>query len=171
VTTFIYSAIANLLTLQITRAFVKSFSVCCVFTSRSLVTVSNMGILQLHRSSLPFTDSLTTDYTVRVTLRPISPSCRQTPLDSRPVIFFQLNACGHSPFVASSLTRGWVCRLQLLLVLASAVTLRSESHGTHGYILLSQIRDSPNLERDVAVFIFPRNRVAPGSRFPFHRLL
>jgi hypothetical protein len=40
-------------------------------------------------------------------------------------IFFQQNACGHSPYVTSSLTRGWVCRLQLLLVLASAVILRS----------------------------------------------
>jgi hypothetical protein len=31
----------------------------------------------------------------------------------------------------------------LLLVLASAVILRSESRGTHDHILLSQIRDSP----------------------------
>jgi hypothetical protein len=56
--------------------------------------------------------------------------------------------------------RGWVCRLQLLLVLASAVILRSESRGTHDYILLSQIRDSPNLEDQVPVYISPRNRVA-----------
>jgi hypothetical protein len=39
--------------------------------------------------------------------------------------------------------RGWVCRLQLLLALASAVILRSESRGTHDHILLSQIRNSP----------------------------
>jgi hypothetical protein len=38
---------------------------------------------------------------------------------------------------ALSLTRGRVCRLQLLLVLASAVILRSESRGTHDHILLS----------------------------------
>jgi hypothetical protein len=55
---------------------------------------------------------------------------------------------------------GWVCRLQLLLALVSAVILRSESHGTHDHILLSQIRDSPNLEGEVPVFISPRNRVA-----------
>jgi hypothetical protein len=67
-----------------------------------------------------------------------------TPWDSRPEICFQLNTCGHSPYVTSSLTRGQVCRLQLLLVLASAVILRSESRGTHDHILLSQIRDSPN---------------------------
>jgi hypothetical protein len=61
---------------------------------------------------------------------------------------------------ASSLTREWVCRLQLLLVLASAVILGSESRGTHDHILLSQIWDSPNLEGLVPVFISPRNRVA-----------
>jgi hypothetical protein len=36
---------------------------------------------------------------------------------------FQLNACGYSPYVTSSLTTGWVCRLQLLLVFASAYEL------------------------------------------------
>jgi hypothetical protein len=59
-----------------------------------------------------------------------------------------------------SLTRGWVCHLQLLLDLASAVILRSESRGTHDHILLPQIRDSPNLEYQSPVFISPRNRVA-----------
>jgi hypothetical protein len=56
--------------------------------------------------------------------------------------------------------RGWVCRLQLLLVLASAVILRSEFRGTHDYILLCQIRDSSNLEGQVPIFISPGNRVA-----------
>jgi hypothetical protein len=42
---------------------------------------------------------------------------------------------------ALSLTRGGVCRLQLLLVLISAVTFWSKSRGTRDYILLSQIRD------------------------------
>jgi hypothetical protein len=59
-------------------------------------------------------------------LPPISSSWRQAPWDSRPVTF-QLNTCGYSPYVTSSLTWGWVCRLQLLLVLI----LRSESRGTH----------------------------------------
>jgi hypothetical protein len=35
-----------------------------------------------------------------------------------------------------SLTRKWVCRLQLQLVLASAVILGSESSGTHDHVLL-----------------------------------
>jgi hypothetical protein len=32
--------------------------------------------------------------------------------------------------------------------------------GTHDHILLSQIRDSPNLEGQIALFISPTNRVA-----------
>jgi hypothetical protein len=47
---------------------------------------------------------------------------------------------------ALCLMRERVCRLQLMLVLASAVILRPESRGTRDHILLSQIRDSPNLE-------------------------
>jgi hypothetical protein len=61
------------------------------------------------------------------------------------IFFFRMNICFHSFYVTSSLTRGRVYRLQLLLVLASAVILRSESHGTYDRILLFQIRDSSNL--------------------------
>jgi hypothetical protein len=60
---------------------------------------------------------------------------------------FQLNTCVRSPYVTSSMTRGWVCRLQLLLVLASSV---------HDHILLSQIQPGAQ----VPAFISPRNRVA-----------
>jgi hypothetical protein len=70
----------------------------------------------------------------------------------------QLNICGYSPYVTYPLTRGWVCRLQLLLVLASAVILRFEPRGTHDHILLSDLR-FPNLKGQVPVFTFPRNRV------------
>jgi hypothetical protein len=44
---------------------------------------------------------------------------------------------------ALSLTRGRVCRLQLLLVFASTVILGSESRGIRDHILLSQIWDCP----------------------------
>jgi hypothetical protein len=47
----------------------------------------------------------------------------------------------------------------MLLALASAVILRSESRGSHDHILLFQIRDFSNLEGQVPVFISPRNRV------------
>jgi hypothetical protein len=55
---------------------------------------------------------------------------------------------------------GQICRSQLLLVLARTVILGSESRGTHGHILLFQIRDSHNLEGQVPVFRTPRYRVA-----------
>jgi hypothetical protein len=51
--------------------------------------------------------------------------------------------------------RGWGFRSQLLLGLASAVILRSDSLGTRDHILLSQIRDSPNMEGQIPVFISP----------------
>jgi hypothetical protein len=54
-----------------------------------------------------------------------------------------MNTCCHSPYITSSLTRGWVCNLHLLLALASAFILGSESRGTRDHILLSQIRDFP----------------------------
>jgi hypothetical protein len=56
------------------------------------------------------------------------------------IIVWQLRVCW---FGAPSLTRGRVYRLQLLLVLASAVFLGSESLGTRDHILLSQIWDYP----------------------------
>jgi hypothetical protein len=58
-----------------------------------------------------------------------------------------------------SLTRGRVFRLQLLLVLVSAVMHVCEPYGTHDYILLSQIRQFPNLESHVHV-LYPPKRVA-----------
>jgi hypothetical protein len=67
---------------------------------------------------------------------------------------------GLPPYVTSSLTRGWVCRLQLLLVLTSAVILRSEVRGTLDHILLSQIRDSPTW-RSRSLYLYP-----PGTGWP-----
>jgi hypothetical protein len=60
VTTFNYSAIANLHTLKTTTAHAKSFQSAVsspVIPWQWLLTV---GILQLHRLSLLFTDSFTT---------------------------------------------------------------------------------------------------------------
>jgi hypothetical protein len=56
------------------------------------------------------------------------------------IIVWQLRVCW---FWAPSLTRRRVCRIQFLVVLASAVVFGSESSRTHGHILLSQIRDFP----------------------------
>jgi hypothetical protein len=49
----------------------------------------------------------------------------------------QLRACSCGE---SSLMRGRVCRLQLLLALASVVILGSESSWTRDHVLVSQIR-------------------------------
>jgi hypothetical protein len=61
---------------------------------------------------------------------------------------------------ALSLTREWVCHLQLCWSSPAQSFLGLESRGTRDHILLSQIRDSPNLEDQVPVFISPMNRVA-----------
>jgi hypothetical protein len=47
-----------------------------------------------------------------------------------------------------------------MLILVSAVILKSEFSETHGHILLSQIPCHPNLEGQVPVFISPRKRMA-----------
>jgi hypothetical protein len=60
---------------------------------------------------------------------------------------------------APSLTGRRVCCSQLLLVLSSAFIPGSESRGTHDHILLSHIRDSPNLQGQVPLLISPRDRV------------
>jgi hypothetical protein len=77
------------------------------------------------------------------------------------ILFRQLQICY---FVAPSPTRGRVCNLLLLLVLASAVP----GLKTIFYCLNSW--DSPNLEGQVPVFISSRNRVAqiyPRHWVPF----
>jgi hypothetical protein len=100
-------------------------------------------------------------------------SWHQVPWNRRPVFFFQRHTYGYtsSRYVTSSLTRGRVCRLQLLLVLANAVNLGSESHRNHGHMLLSQFRDSPNLECQVPYLYPPKEQdgpvIPPGTGFHF----
>jgi hypothetical protein len=55
VNTINYIAIFHIF--QITTAHAKSFLVCCLFTSRSLVTALTVGVIQPHRPSFLFTDS------------------------------------------------------------------------------------------------------------------
>jgi hypothetical protein len=104
-------------------------------------------------------------------LPPIISSWHQAFRDSRPDFFFHLNTCSYSPYVTSPLTRGLVCRLQLLLVLANAVIISFEFRGTRDHILLLQIRHLAKLEGQVPVVTSPRNRVAQlytqALDFPF----
>jgi hypothetical protein len=95
---------------------------------------------------------------VRVTLR--LADYRQSvrlgakPLETTNSIFFQLNTCGYRPYVTSSLTRGWVCRLQLLLALASVVNLRSDPAGlvTIFYCLSFE---TPPTQRVKSSYLYP----------------
>jgi hypothetical protein len=99
---------------------------------------------------------------LRVTLRLAKSPLRLTTIN----VIFQLNSCGYSPYVTTSLTRGCACHLQLILV--------SESCGTRDHILLFQTRNSSNLEGQVPIFLSPRNRVAQiydQAVFRFRRLL
>jgi hypothetical protein len=73
---------------------------------------------------------------------------------------FQRNTSGYSPYVTSSLMRGWVCLLQLFLALVSAVMLGSEFRGTHYNNLLPPIRDSPNPEGQVP-YLYPQEAGGP----------
>jgi hypothetical protein len=75
---------------------------------------------------------------------------------------FQLNTCSYSLYVTSSLTRERVCLWQLLLVFASTLILRSDTRGTRGHILLSQIQDSSNLQGQVLVFKSPQGTGWPS---------
>jgi hypothetical protein len=116
--------------------------------------------LQLSIDSTPSQSYITTDG------QSVSLSWCQAPIwGPRPIslflslkiMFSQLRVRHFGTF---SLTSGRACSLQLLLYLASAVTLESEFRGTHEQILLSQIWDSLNLEGQAPVFISSRNRVA-----------
>jgi hypothetical protein len=67
----------------------------------------------------------------------------QAPSGAQDQIFFtfrQLRVCCCG---APSLTRGRICYVQLVLVLASAVILRSESRGTHNHVLLLRFGTCP----------------------------
>jgi hypothetical protein len=136
------------------------FSLLCL-PSRSLVTSSNSGYSlafaltslpagsRLHRLSLLFSGSLTAEQNLSLSLmlRPTVswPVCLgiKHPSGAYDQIFVTVRqlrvwSCG-----ALSLTRGRVCRLQILLAFASAVILGSESRGTRDPNVLSQIRDFP----------------------------
>jgi hypothetical protein len=120
-----YSAVANLHTLQITTAPAKLFSSLQIFISCYLATASVTGDsstshAQVLSSQPPVQNclkrKLTTNWVrVRVTLR-LAITASQFVLATSPLrltisnFIFQLNTCGYSHYVRSSLTRGWFRR-------------------------------------------------------------
>jgi hypothetical protein len=114
----------------------------------------------------------------RQSVRPVSLGVRR-PYGTRDQFFFlleiffrHLQVCY---FVASSLTRGWVCNLLLLLVLANAVPLGPESRGTEDHSLLSQFLRLPQSGGPGPRIYIPQEQggpvIPPGAGFPFRRLL
>jgi hypothetical protein len=67
----------------------------------------------------------------------------EEPLGTHDQHSFQLNTCGYSSYLTSSLMSGWVSRLQLLLVLASAVILGPQSRGTHDIFYCVEFETPP----------------------------
>jgi hypothetical protein len=65
-------------------------------------------------------------------LQPISWSWRQAPWRLKTEIFLLPNPCGHSPYVTSFPTRGWVCLLWTGFALVKC-TYRTYSIDLHGY--------------------------------------
>jgi hypothetical protein len=97
-----------------------------------------LWISNLYSSQIRVESSLTLRPTVR---RPVYLGIKY-PSGTYEEIFITVRQLRVGWCGALFLMRGLVCRLQLLLVLASAVILGSESLGTRDRILLSQIWDS-----------------------------
>jgi hypothetical protein len=130
------------------RSLWKQGPVCfCTLTSCFNIYERSISVLPFIKAYNCFNTHTHTVW-IRVTLRLAvyrqSVRLGVQPLETHGQNFFsQLNTCGHSLYITSSLTRGWVCHLQLLLSLASAFILGSDSRGTRDHILSSQIRDFP----------------------------
>jgi hypothetical protein len=85
-------------------------------------------------------------------------------------IFITIRQLRGSPREEPSLTRGWLCSLQLLLELASTLILRPESLGTHHCIFCLKFETTPTYRAR-----FPYLRVYPpetglSSYTPRHRV-
>jgi hypothetical protein len=128
------------------------------FQLRTLATPTKYSLHRVSDSQLITKLPVRIRVTLRLAVYRQSVRLGYKPLETHDQHFsFPTDTCCHGPYATSPLKRRWVCNLQLLLVLASAVILGSESRGTHVHILLSQFRDSPNLEDQVPVFISPRS--------------
>jgi hypothetical protein len=87
---------------------------------------------------------------------------------------FKLNTCGYSPYVTSSRMRGWGCRLQLLLVLASAITQVRVPRDSWPHFTISDSGLSQPVGPGPRIYI-PQEQgspfIPPGTGFICRRLL
>jgi hypothetical protein len=84
------------------------------------------------------------------------------------IFFFQLNTCCYSIYVTSSLMRGWVCHLQILLAVASKVILGSKSCGTQTIFYCLRLKNPQPGEPGSCIYI-PQEQggpvIPPGTGF------
>jgi hypothetical protein len=115
------SVTANLHNSQITTAHAKLFPTCCIFTSCSLAAASNSGDSSVSRAQVPSSETSVQNrrlkskllYDWRFTANQFV--LASIPWKTTTTDFFQLNLCGKSPYVTSSLTRRWVYLLWIYL--------------------------------------------------------
>jgi hypothetical protein len=96
------------------------------------------------------------------------------PLKAQTRDFFQLNTCGYSPYVTSSLTRGWVCRLQLLLVWPAQSVWGQSPAGLMTVFYSLRFETPPTWRARSPFYILQEQGdpvIPPGTGFPFRRLL
>jgi hypothetical protein len=114
VTTLNCSTIANFHTLHNSRAF-------SVFTSSCLITAPTMVCSLWMAAPFHLTGCQSQSYFTTGGLTPISSSWAPSLLRPTTKDFFQLNPYGHSPYITSCLTRGWVCLMNVLGLLSSVL--------------------------------------------------
>jgi hypothetical protein len=125
--------------------------VCLRLTTRFLLLSDSWGFLEVGRSLWREDGSVvcqslllnSSQSHIATDGQSISKSWCRVPSGSHDQIFITLWQLWSSFSGAPSLTRGRLCLLYMLLALASVVLLGSESFGTRGNILLSQIWNFP----------------------------
>jgi hypothetical protein len=149
-TVIIRNCVTNNMGLDITSLLYTALQLELITTANTLISLwmtstiwrnfycrLNLGLV----SSTPWIQSPSQSY-ITTDSQSASLSLNKAPICGLQPYFINVRLLRVCLYGALSLTRGHVCRLLLLLDIASAVILGSEFRGTRDHILLSQIRDS-----------------------------